>query len=1106
MQRLAWLGVWLVLVFGAYAQPYSDGVHLLDDLSARWQTAQLSDVLGNSRLQKVRSGGVERLGAQLHPTARPARAQFNLSLPAVNPGDRLVLMAWVGLSDDIPRDDPQNPHDGVRARVLLGDTVLAAREVLVEGWHKLSADLTAYAGQEIALVFEIEGRANTNYDWAYIAEARLVRLRERFARRVARELPPEGVLEVSGRPGDEFVLTAPDHPPLRALIPTQGILWLQYAFPGARSAQISELQPDSVARVYLLQPRLRLLSVATRRRVHQPGEVAELVATVQNVGAGTWLGNLLRVEAMSLQEAQVLGTPSTSTEFLPPGATREVVIPVRLGARPRLSVVLRSDAGNDTLLIDPIVVPSLPSGIPQGNLAQKVGEQVVLQNESLRVVLSPAWGAPTALRVFARQGGEWVLVATSAPVADAVVNVEGGPPKTVSLVPESITPNADGMRVIVQGTIGLTARGAVDLRLNGNRLEMTGRITANTDSHLHRFRFPDLRIGDGSFGSAKDEALFPGLEYLVGDERSSDTRHVAPPNHLRFSPDPLKVTVPVMAVRWRNFLVSMEWDPQAGWSGVLRAPNPLFASPNFLEQGANHRFALWAPAIPRWAEENTEVAREPFRLLKGTSVLLSASLVVRTEASDVVEAIEQYLQRVGMPFPPAPTRNDLASIPLTVQGLLNAYDASRRQWLHTNTGPTEYDPMVALGLWVLGHRLFPEDLRRQRALEQVREAVSARVPEQVGWELAFYVGRLPENLKLFSAEVTRLRQSQRPDGSWEWQPSSPRHNLLGKAGDTASGWSAHKAVPIGQYALLSLDPASRESLLRTARYLLNQRRPEGAQTWELTLHVPDLLAVPYAVQVLLDAHALTGNEAYLQGARRWALRGVPFVYTWSLADRPIMRGATIPAFGATWISQQPWFGVAVQWNGLVYARALYRLAQQDTTYDWKRLADTITLCAVQMQEWVCDRSARWEGFYPDAFNIPKGTEEYTWNLNPRLLAPCLAQRVGLTLEPKTLLVRDSNREYVACTAPGLQTLSMESGVIRAQIVPPAPDLPALYVWIAGFETPRSVRLNGTPLGAVEDMDSLIWQIPNPRSGWARTAGGLVVRVVQPSGAISLEVE
>ena len=34
-------------------------------------------------------------------------------------------------------------------------------------------------------------------------------------------------------------------------------------------------------------------------------------------------------------------------------------------------------------------------------------------------------------------------------------------------------------------------------------------------------------------------------------------------------------------------------------------------------------------------------------------------------------------------------------------------------------------------------------------------------------------------------------------------------------------------------------------------------------------------------------------------ARLWALRGTPFIYLWHTPDKPIMRGASIPVFGAT---------------------------------------------------------------------------------------------------------------------------------------------------------------------------------------------------------------
>jgi hypothetical protein len=106
-------------------------------------------------------------------------------------------------------------------------------------------------------------------------------------------------------------------------------------------------------------------------------------------------------------------------------------------------------------------------------------------------------------------------------------------------------------------------------------------------------------------------------------------------------------------------------------------------------------------------------------------------------------------------------------------------------------------------------------------------------------------------------------------------------------------------------------------------------------------------------------------------------------------------------------------------------------------------------------------------------------------LNPRLIAPCIAQRLGFAIEPLTHIVRAEGRA-VACTAPGLQSASLENGVLRVQITAPASDLPALYLLIAGVRTPTAVRVNGVDLPRVDDMDALVWQLQSPRSGWTFT--------------------
>lgn len=180
---------------------------------------------------------------------------FTISLPRVDLGDKLVVCAWAGVDEAARRDDPQNPHSGVSARLLVDNQLLAQVECRTSGWQPLSAELTSYAGKSVRMAFESDSLGNTSYDWAYIAEAVVLRLRERFSATARSLLPPEGVLEVRGTPGDSFILNAPEHAPLSVTLPENGAIRLRYAFAGARQATLTGLQVASSAQVYTLQAR-----------------------------------------------------------------------------------------------------------------------------------------------------------------------------------------------------------------------------------------------------------------------------------------------------------------------------------------------------------------------------------------------------------------------------------------------------------------------------------------------------------------------------------------------------------------------------------------------------------------------------------------------------------------------------------------------------------------------------------------------------------------------------------------------------------------------------------------------------------------------------------
>ena len=112
------------------------------------------------------------------------------------------------------------------------------------------------------------------------------------------------------------------------------------------------------------------------------------------------------------------------------------------------------------------------------------------------------------------------------------------------------------------------------------QVKLSAKIKCLQDAEVLRFGFPRLQVGRGSFGASKQEAIFPGLEWLVADEISSSTLDSHPPLNLRGIPHPCKVTVPAMSVQAREFTVSLHYHPlHADGASSPLMPQPEFHSP-----------------------------------------------------------------------------------------------------------------------------------------------------------------------------------------------------------------------------------------------------------------------------------------------------------------------------------------------------------------------------------------------------------------------------------------------------------------------------------------------------------------------------------------------
>ncbi|MCJ7673660.1 MAG: hypothetical protein MUO33_00740, partial [Sedimentisphaerales bacterium] len=143
--------------------------------------------------------------------------------------------------------------------------------------------------------------------------------------------------------------------------------------------------------------------------------------------------------------------------------------------------------------------------------------------------------------------------------------------------------------------------------------------------------------------------------------------------------------------------------------------------------------------------------------------------------------------------------------------------------------------------------------------------------------------------------------------------------------------------------------------------------PRGAQTWEVPLHTPDILASAHMVNAYTLGYIISGKEQYLEQARYWAWTGIPFIYLYPPTSGRAGVYATIPVLGATNWQAPSWFGRPVQWCGLVYASALHLLGEYDKEGPWQKIANGITAAGLQMSWSLADKGR--QGLLPDFFDL-----------------------------------------------------------------------------------------------------------------------------------------
>ena len=280
-----------------------------------------------------------------------------------------------------------------------------------------------------------------------------------------------------------------------------------------------------------------------------------------------------------------------------------------------------------------------------------------------------------------------------------------------------------------------------------------------------------------------EQGLLAGLEYLGKGERSSTRLDIETDDYLRCAPDPVKVTMPLMAFVTDRASVSMTWSDMT--------LQPKFATPNFFDATEDHRMAL--------AGRNVETT-------------------IRVDQQPLEEAILWAVKKKGLPPVPEPPRSRDEQWELCMTAL-NGPLKTKDGWGHCVESRWQRQPYadMASTIW-----------RITGQLPKLPEIVpgGSHIRNDAAYFLSDRVFEWQEHRRQV---VEQFLQQQKDDGSFRYTGKYAR----GHFEDTASGVCARPAATLLEHARVTGDQDVLAAAVKTLEYTRRFRTPRGAQVWEI---------------------------------------------------------------------------------------------------------------------------------------------------------------------------------------------------------------------------------------------------------------------------------
>lgn len=503
------------------------------------------------------------------------------------------------------------------------------------------------------------------------------------------------------------------------------------------------------------------------------------------------------------------------------------------------------------------------------------------------------------------------------------------------------------------------------------------RLKATGNYYARYIRGPWLKVGEASFGTQKDDSMFPGVDWPIGDEWSSGIDWFKDPWALRSVPHPYKVTAPLMALSHEGTGIGLAWNPNqvaTRWFNYrAHRPQPVFATPNFIDRMNNNLMGLMIPDASIEGFENEVVASQPLELKIGQMIHFDAEIWLSEGSS--MDVMLDWVKRHGLPEPSAPKW----SYTETLDRIANAFNTNL--W-HEGEGfgiKQRPENKIRPGVPSWLDRYLKENKGTRLAKELQKKVDWCRA--QTGFSPNRNISVDVANLLKKGDELIRI---QRDNGSFYFDPDGRHYRKddfkIATSFIEPMGHAFDDALDIVILPALDLLDIARETGIqkyadaaqKSLEYCMKMDRPEGGDFWETPLHAPNLLAAGHAAVAYYEGYKTFGDQRYQERAVYWIRTILPFTHLWEPDDIEMIYNTKPVLSSSDWYFAN-WVRDHVQWEVLsVFSSSAsrgIRWDKIDPEIDWKRFHEGITNAAI-----------RWINVHTDnnwrPHNIPSTYESY----------------------------------------------------------------------------------------------------------------------------------